>query len=420
MAGNLGHRDKDMLKQMLILCQLRGEDSTGIFYVENGQSEPVSHKVVGDPSNLFETTFWDKMNLYNKSIVVGHCRKATVGGISRFTAHPFTTDHITGVHNGTLRNWRQLKGDDLATDSMTLFKNFAREGGVRENIEQLDGAYALVWYDEETGQLNFLRNNERPLYYAFNEAGDCMYWASEAWMIYMTASRVGIKLMNLTPDEKFPSHTMEVDEDKWWKIRCKNAAKDALVFTAPEELKGGVRKPVYRAPFQNQYTGGYHANRTPFDWESRNKHLQPLTPPATTPSQGELVITQPSTESSTGTESHSSSKDTHSPRPLLSLVQSSKKSGSESSTSESPPSEEDLNDPVPVFDNELKGNGGLVLTKEEFQTLVDPNCIWCKVPHSFEELKGAPGTPSTLGSWIDDDSFICTGCLKTAKINNIC
>lgn len=425
MAGNLSYRDKDFLKMMMIFCQIRGEDSTGIFYVKQGDPDPVSHKVLGDPSNMFETSFWDKMSLYDKNIVVAHCRKATIGGISKYTAHPFTTDHITGVHNGTLRNWKSLPGEALATDSMTLFKNFAREGGVRDTLEQTDGAYALVFYDAETGHLNFIRNKERPLYYAFSEKGDVIYWASEAWMIYMTAAKLGVKLMNLTPKDKYPSTTLEVDEDQLWRVTCNNRMKDALVFQAPEELVGGVRKAVTPAPF---------AGRTPFHWEgSRDQgtgfhrpYNPSATPPASTPTQGGSTTTNGSSHVSLLTHQASQQKDGHSQRPTLSLVANNKKSGSESSNSESQTASlsDPLNDPVPelggTFDNELKGNGGLVLTKDEFRTLVDNKCIWCKQPYSFEELKGDASHPSKLGQWVDDDSFLCTGCQVDASNQGFC
>lgn len=430
MAGNLSYRDKDFLKMMMIFCQIRGEDSTGIFYVKQGEADPYSHKVLGDPSNMFETTFWDKLNLFDKNIVVAHCRKATIGVVSKYTAHPFTTDHITGVHNGTLRNWKALPGDTLATDSMTLFKNFAREGGVRETLEQTDGAYALVFYDAETGHLNFIRNKERPLYYAFSEKGDVIYWASEAWMIYMTAAKLGVKLMNLTPKDKYPSTTLEVDEDQWWRVTCNNRMKDALVFQAPEELVGGVRKAVAPAPF---------VHRTPFSWEGESNdqgsgfhrpYNPNRTPPAPIQNRAGSTTTSGSSHASLLTHQASQQKDGHSQRPTLSLVANSKSDGSGSSNSGNPPASpsDPLNDPVPLlghniegaFDNELKGNGGLVLTKDEFRTLVDNKCIWCKVPHSFEELKGDAKNPSKLGEWIDDDSFLCTGCQVDAQKQGIC
>jgi hypothetical protein len=58
-------------------------------------------------------------------------------------------------------------------------------------LSNLDGAWALIWWDKVMSKLNVLRNAERPLYHLKTKNGN-VFMASEAWMLEGVLSRNGI------------------------------------------------------------------------------------------------------------------------------------------------------------------------------------------------------------------------------------
>ena len=418
-AGNLEYRDKDVMQVLIHLCELRGEDSTGFFSVPKSGAEASITKVVGPSRNLFDTTAWEKLQMSTKRVVIGHGRKATVGGISKKTAHPFNYQSITGVHNGTLKNWRHLPGDSEDTDSMTLFENFARVG-VRETIEATEGAYALIWWDETDETLNILRNNERPLYYCFTDDYKRIFWASEPWMLQVATDKAGVKRADLTPRETTTATIMAVEENTWWRIKPgRVGAKEPLTFLAAdeghtEELKGGVNpakyvSPPFRGTVVSPFTNHHGSSLPPstgsttapvVDAKDDLPQLR-LASPAVTGTAVASTSTNSSSSDTTKTESESAKKDSLPSRPTLSLVQTSKNAGSGGSAIERV--ENETGEPIVV------GYNGLVLNKAEFETLVDPNCMWCQSPFAFDEIIE---DPTIVGDWSDEDTFICSDCVK--------
>lgn len=147
-----------IFKQMLYCDVLRGQDSTGIFKVKDNKQQTT--KTVGSPNNLLWQIDKDKWEL-DGSIIVGHNRASTKGASTKENAHPFTEEHITLVHNGTLFTHRHLANVDVDSHAIchTLVKHTAEE-----TANKIDGAYALVWWDEKAQILNLLRNKERPLF----------------------------------------------------------------------------------------------------------------------------------------------------------------------------------------------------------------------------------------------------------------
>lgn len=411
-AGDLEYRDKDVIQTLMHLCELRGEDSTGYFTVSKDSEVPTMFKNVGPTRYMFDTLAWDKLSLYNKRVFIGHCRKATVGVVSRTTAHPFVFGGITGVHNGTLRNWRSLPGDNEVTDSAMLYKNFS-ETGVRETIEATDGAYALIWWDEHEGLLNILKNDERPLFYCFSEDCKKLFWASEAWMLSVALSRGGIKMANLNKKGEAECFIKPVENDVWWRVRPgAKGDKDAITFLKDEDLKGGVKKAGYsHRPFQQGQTA-----YNPFGWEEELDDNIPEalrgTEPINQRSKGQekqkVLILPDGTNKAVGSTSTTSSSlqskktnaETSRPKKtMLTLAVNNKNDGSD-----------ELN-----IGPHLLGNKGLILSEEEFTELVDPNCIWCQQPYDFEELKDQ----GKLGEWMTDDTFVCSSCLHETKLNGV-
>jgi predicted glutamine amidotransferase len=195
-AGNIDGDVKKAFRMLLIMDSMRGEDSTGVAFVNKLSNGVHVHKQQGDPFVLLYNAQYDKtFNMVNK-VMIGHNRYATSGGVSRATAHPFEFDSVVGVHNGTLSSkWKLKDSKDFQVDSEALYHNFDKYG-VEETINLLgaDGnAWSLVWWNKDESTLNFLRNKERPMFICATEDEKTIFWASERWMINMALMRSGIK-----------------------------------------------------------------------------------------------------------------------------------------------------------------------------------------------------------------------------------
>ena len=191
-AGFLGRKEKDVFCDMLVFDSVRGAHSTGILGVDT-KGECLLSKAVGDTYVLFDRKQTDKTLNHATTLLLGHNRFATVGGITHNNAHPFDFSTLVGAHNGTLRNaWALPYAKEYSVDSQRLFACI-EEKGLAESIGMTLGAWTLVWYDKINGSINFLRNEERPLSYCFAENGKDLFWASEGWMLSAALGRNEVK-----------------------------------------------------------------------------------------------------------------------------------------------------------------------------------------------------------------------------------
>ena len=185
-------------EEMLYVDTLRGEDATGICYVSRYQGATVLKKAVESTWFMYDSEYYNLSKEFTAKgkALLGHNRKATIGGRVDKNAHPFTfDDRYVFFHNGTLHNHKSIA--DTEVDSEALGGLLTKCDGDKEKLEEalgkVNGAYATVWYDAEKDTVYFLRNKERPLCYAFTAEGHFMY-ASEAWMIVAGASRNNLKV----------------------------------------------------------------------------------------------------------------------------------------------------------------------------------------------------------------------------------
>lgn len=219
MTGKLYQSDVDVFMQGLLLTSLRGKDSTGVASinldgkVDNPDSTIV--KVVGNPFNLYgytPTEDFRKIAIRRETSLLGHCRAATIGSVVAENAHPFKTKTVTLVHNGTLRNFEALKKDykkfkNTEVDSH-LIAQLLDEYQAKDIIEELRGAWALMWFDSQDKTLNVCRNTDRPLYVAtkkplYGGGGGKKIWASEKETLEWMNSRSNLAIDSF---EEVPPH----------------------------------------------------------------------------------------------------------------------------------------------------------------------------------------------------------------------
>ena len=267
-AGDLTAKEDKILRTLLILDTVRGEDSTGIAAIPKF-GDAVVVKTVGPAFELFNLKKYENTINKQNRVVIGHNRFATQGAVNKANAHPFEFDTLVGVHNGTLRNKSKLKdANTFVVDSENLYHHIEQEG-LRDAIDTVDGAYALVWWNKNEETLNFLRNKERPLWYAHSKSTKIVLWASEPWMLSVACAK----------------HDLDIEE-------VKEVPAD-IHYAFDIDAKGHVHKPKaidmksnFKPPITH-YTGGN------FQSGAIRQQQQGWNSSATAPQQKNKVVALP-------------------------------------------------------------------------------------------------------------------------------
>lgn len=236
-------KHENAFKTLLILDSVRGIDSTGVAVVDGAGNVKLA-KTVGNPFELFDrVSFTDAMRGLNK-VFIGHNRYATQGKVNKANAHPFEFDGLVGAHNGTLKNKHILKDhNSFAVDSENLYYHIDEEG-LKSAIDNLSGAWALTWYNKDNDTMNFLRNEERPLFLT-KTVDDVVFWASEKWMLEVALARHDIKHSEIESLPVNMHHVFDFD------------ARKVLKPVATKMASG------YEPPFQGHYQGVQNRNFLP-------------------------------------------------------------------------------------------------------------------------------------------------------------
>ncbi|HET8689263.1 MAG TPA: hypothetical protein VFM18_21845 [Methanosarcina sp.] len=245
-VGTIDYKADKVFKDLLILDSLRGEDSTGAAFITR-QDETNVIKQVGDPFTLLDRAKFASFKNKSNKVIIGHNRWATTGKVNNKNAHPFDFTTIVGVHNGTLKNKYKLQDhNNYDTDSEALYHNIEIKG-LRETIEDVEGAYALVWYNKVDNSINMLRNKERPLTFAHTKDKKLLLIASEAWMIRVAAERNGLELDTVLalPEDTHYSYTVPDASKEFDKahIRGIKQKEPVRVFTHGVGQKSSTTNP---------------------------------------------------------------------------------------------------------------------------------------------------------------------------------
>lgn len=189
---------KEFIKQGIIASSLRGIDGTGMFMVPHDKTDEI--KILKKPIPGYDFVGLEQTeellkNAEHYKYIVAHNRLKTRGDIKAAHTHPFNAGPITMVHNGMISNSYALGGNKtFEVDSMAAAKVLSETKDPREALEALEGAFALVWYDERTDALFLARNEERPLFFGIDKKNEILVFASELRMLDWISSRIGIDL----------------------------------------------------------------------------------------------------------------------------------------------------------------------------------------------------------------------------------
>lgn len=237
-------------KDLLDVCQVRGRDSTGVIRVEPNLREYDWVKQVGPPAMLYDTKSYERRIEKPAAALIGHTRSKTVGEISVKNAHPFDNyeEGICGVHNGTLQSYHNLIGYNYQkVDSEVLYNHLAAKGP-EETFPILEGAFACVWWDQVQEKIFFIRNEDRPLYFAWSQDGRQLFWASEMWMFNVVTRKI-----TLYKDEN-NEHVVELPPHQLWsyKINTKATKEEKVItFCQPKSLPPKSKPVGFQKPHWN-------------------------------------------------------------------------------------------------------------------------------------------------------------------------
>lgn len=177
-------------KEMLYANALRGWDSTGIASIKNREVVVTKDNISsGAFFSRYKDSDWDK----NGTAFIGHNRAATKGEKTKENSHPFTEGKITLVHNGTLDYHRGIKNVDVDSHAICHGLNESKTNTILEN---LSGAFALVWYNKDTNSIYAIRNEERPL--SIVETKEHYIIISEPKLAEWILDRNGIEIKSIT------------------------------------------------------------------------------------------------------------------------------------------------------------------------------------------------------------------------------
>lgn len=205
--------NEPFIKNCLVADTVRGSHGTGIVMVPKKLSKKdtvTSHRLAVDGACFVQNakTIGLLNKMHENKFVIGHNRWATMGGREDDTTHPFSKGNIHMVHNGTLDwGWRgtfpKYTGD---VDSEAICWSLAENKDPIDTLSSLQGAYALVWYNDATDKLYLARNKERPLFVLKVKDKNYYVYGSEVkmlqWLLYRNGM-VAEKIWNIPTESMY-------------------------------------------------------------------------------------------------------------------------------------------------------------------------------------------------------------------------
>lgn len=218
---------ESIFKQLLYVNALRGFDSTGVCRIDYNHNPQIEKDVLAAGSFLFKNS--NKL-FFSGRALLGHNRAATKGSITIEYAHPHQVDNITLIHNGTLYNHTKLV--HVPSDSLAITTKFATNDP-KEIIPQLEGSFALIWYDSKNKSYHWIRNDQRPL--ALLETKDAYVLVSESDMGNWILTRNGINVIS----------SKEILPLDYYSFKLGEEIKIDKLKPKKEENKTNVRQKTY-------------------------------------------------------------------------------------------------------------------------------------------------------------------------------
>ena len=232
---------RSFFTQLLAVNTVRGVHSTGMAFGNDREANVLKKTMAG--WDFIETGAFNRVmtNHQKYKFMIGHNRAATQGSVNLDNAHPFQHGRITGVHNGTLTNYRSLDNKaSFNTDSEYIFHKLNQdEGNAGKVSPKLQGAYNLLWHDTKDNTVHSLRNTLRPYSYAKIKGKDIVVGASELDMLWWIAIRNSLELEEMWEPAPHTEYIFDLDNGD---------------LMNPQEVeREGYTAPKYDYPSRNRY-----------------------------------------------------------------------------------------------------------------------------------------------------------------------
>lgn len=228
-------------EDLMIVSNLRGKQGSGVIIVKDKGTKVHSVRSIRSGAEVTNMEKYLEHTKTNVQVLVGHTRHPTRGGVDIANVHPHAVPgHLSGVHNGTMNKVADKAIPDGESDSRLLYADIA-ERGIKTALKEASGAYCLVFVDYTTGKLNFIRNSQRPLWFAkvnWKNGGRTLYWASERRFLELVLDRKSTK-----------AEYVELPTNELWTLPVDMTADNFEVEKSIVPFAG----TVYR---NNQYMGG--------------------------------------------------------------------------------------------------------------------------------------------------------------------
>lgn len=135
-----------------VLMDLRGTDSWGFYaYPHREDKGTLTHSPIYKRGLGTFAMDVPSRGLKGFTMVMAHCRAASVGDVTVENAHPFHIGSVVGAHNGGIRNWNQLNKEynrDFDVDSQHIFAHIDEQRPLKE----LHGYGAITYVHKDEPQ----------------------------------------------------------------------------------------------------------------------------------------------------------------------------------------------------------------------------------------------------------------------------
>ena len=169
--GNVKVKHRKRMVELVMalgtLTEVRGIDATGFYAKSNAFEYMEKHSVQASVFYLESDSFQEAI-LDGAFVFIGHNRHASIGNICNDNAHPFMTDNIALVHNGScshalnLLTAEEKASMEGSTDSEAITIYLERVGIRSKNYANLSN-FSIVAFDRIKNVLYFARDEYRPM-----------------------------------------------------------------------------------------------------------------------------------------------------------------------------------------------------------------------------------------------------------------
>lgn len=209
-------RDQAVFRNLLLINTLRGTDSTGIARVTRGGKPHIIRDAVRASRFLRKPAVAEFIDpKVDPLVLIGHTRAATKGSITVKNAHPFAFENVIGAMNGTFFGTFD-NSEKFETDTEAIYYNIDRAiangEGIAKGIERSmvwTPKFALSFVNRKNNTLNFVRNKERPLSFAYIDGRQTLVWSSDhEHLEYVLGELMKVPYTGWKPTDKSKTFTL--------------------------------------------------------------------------------------------------------------------------------------------------------------------------------------------------------------------